>query len=156
MIRPVTALGAWGGPVPYSFAYGEPLMITMLFPLKLAGDTPTDFSLVYPSQQCQVGDQGVLVSVQVLDSDGDPVSLRTATAMRLLLVRPSGATVAATATFSTNGFDGKMGFTSTAVVPAGTGLDEPGVWAVQGKFTIAGVTQFTAVAAFAVIPNLGV
>lgn len=125
------------------------------FSLQLAGPNQTSFIPVFPSQQCQVNDGGVIVVVQVLDSNSKPVNLRPATSLKIILVRPSGVSIETTATFYTNGFDGKMELTTASAIPYGTGLDEAGIWQIQGRIVTSGNTQFTVIGSFSVNSNLG-
>lgn len=130
-------------------------MNTLNFPLNLAGPAPTVFASPYPTQQCQVSDGGIAIIVQVLDGSGDPVSLRLAARLEIVTVRPSGISLATPAHFFTNGFDGQMYFQTGVDTPFGAGLLEAGTWQVQGKFTLNGEIQHTAIGAFAVNANLG-
>lgn len=154
MIQQVTVLGAYGGPVPI-LLYGAPFMSTINFVLQLAGPITQTFSPSFPSQRAQVSDQGVSLVIQVMDSAGNPVNLRLASDIKMILVRPSGVSVEMTASLYTNGFNGQMSISTSAAAPYGTGLDEPGLWLVQGRITTSGNTQFTTVGAFAVDINLG-
>lgn len=150
-----TTLAAWGGPIASNPDTEVPLTL-MNFALSLAGPVSPNFLPVFPVQQCQDYVQGAGVVVQILDNDGNPVNLRSATLLEILLVKPSGTRVAVPATFFTNGLDGQMFFTTSLTVPANTGVDQVGTWSVQGKVVIAGSTQFTSVSYFEVFSNLGV
>lgn len=130
-------------------------MSTLLFSLQLAGPVSPSFSPVLPTKRCQVSDQGLQVVVQVLDGDGNPVNLRLASSLVILVVRPSGVGIEVPATHSTNGLDGQMQFTTGVNSPLGTGVDEVGIWQVQGKIKVDGDTQFTSVGAFSAGGNLG-
>lgn len=154
MVEQVTGLGAYGGVIPLTF-YGVPFMSALSFTLQLAGPITTVFVPPFPSQQCHVSDQGVVLVVQVLDSAGNPVNLRLASEFKIITVRPSGTSIETVASFATNGLDGRMELVTSASSPLGTGLDEFGIWYVQGKVKISGSTQFTAVGAFSVAENLG-
>lgn len=154
MIQQVTTLGAYGGPVPLAL-YGAAFMNEISFVLPIAGAITSAFTAVRPSQKCQANDQGVTVVIQVVDSAGNPVNLRTATLKSILTLRPSGSAMPVAAGLYTNGFDGKMSFSSDDIVPYGNGLSEVGTWQVQGKITIAGDTVFTTVGAFSVGQNIG-
>lgn len=155
MVQQVTTLAAYGGPISLAI-YGAPLMNAMFFQLSLPGPISPSFAPIFPSQQCQETDQGVTLVAQVLDSAGNPVNLRPATGLRILVVRPSGVKAVVPASLYTNGFDGQMSFVTGAGTPYGTGLDEAGTWQIQGRLTLSGNTVFTTVGAFAVLPNLGV
>jgi hypothetical protein len=149
-----TTLAAWGGPIA-SDPDTELPVTTMNFALSLAGPVSPNFSPVLPVQQCQDYVQGTGVVVQVLDNNGDPINLRSATLLEILLVKPSGTRIVAPATFFTNGLDGQMFFSTSLTVPANTGIDQVGTWSIQGKIILAGATQFTSVGFFEVFSNLG-
>lgn len=151
----VTALSTNGCPGLRLGLRSIAFMNTLTFALPLAGPISPLFSQARPSQRCQSTDQGVTVVVQVLDSSGDPVNIRAASARHILTMRPSGIAMPVPAALYTNGLDGKMSFDSAAVVPYGTGLSEVGVWQVQGKVVIGGNTQYTSIGAFQVNANLG-
>lgn len=154
MFKQVTTLGAYGGPNPLTF-YGVPFMSELNFRLQLAGPTSSLFAPPLPVQRCQVSDEGLSVVVQILDSAGNPVDLRGASSTRVIVVRPSGASVETNSEFYTNGLDGKIVLVTGTSTPYGTGIDEPGIWQIQGRITIDGSTQFTEVSAFSVYSNLG-
>ena len=155
----VTTLATYGTPVAYGLMaglFGGAPVNEMDFALQLAGPVPTTFLPPYPTQQCQAAVQGVSIVIQVLDTNGNPVSLRAVTGMKLVTVRPNGVIVENPAAFYTNGLDGKMSIVSSASVPAGTGLDQAGIWYTQGRYVDSdGHTQFTTVGSFSVIANLG-
>lgn len=130
-------------------------MSALIFPLQLAGPVSPLFTPVLPTKRCQATDQGLSVVVQVLGSDGNPVNLRLASAFSIITVRPSGVSIETKAVYTTNGLDGQMQYTSAVDAPLGTGIDEVGVWRVQGKIRVSGSTQFTAIGAFSVGGNLG-
>lgn len=155
MFTQVTTLGAYGGPVPMTF-WGGIFVNALTFSLQLAGPISGDFAPPVPEQRCQVTDSGISVVVQVLDSAGSPVNLRMATSKSILVERPSGVCVTAPASFFTNGIDGQMYFSTGPESPVGTGLDEFGVWKIQGRIVLGGNLQFTQVGAFSVGSNLGV
>lgn len=144
----VTTLGAWGGPTAF---YGDSLMSDMNFVLQLAGGIPTDFSRVFPNMVCRVGDQGVRTIVQVVDSNGDPANLHGASKLLIKLLKPSAGTYDAAAVPLTNGYDGKIYFTSSALVPP---FDQSGVWFLQAEVTVAGVQQSTKWGCFNVQKNI--
>lgn len=153
MIEQVTVSGTCGTtPI---VIFGAPFMSALDFSLQLAGPVSQDFVSPIPTQRCQLTDEGVSIVVQVLDSNGNPVNLRLTTSMVIILVRPSGVSIETKASYFTNGFDGKMAYNTGLSSPLGTGLDEFGAWAVQGKIVLSGNTQFTAVGSFSVDNNLG-
>jgi hypothetical protein len=149
----ITVLGSFGVCVP---SYLEnPFMSQLLFPLQLAGPISPDFLPTNPAQKCHEFDQGVGVVVQVLDSSGSPVGLRTATARTIFLLKPSGDRVTVPAQLFTNGYDGKMSFSTGVSLPLGAGLDQTGLWYLQGRITLSGNKQYTDWGCFLVASNLG-
>ncbi len=130
-------------------------MSALNFSLQLAGPIAPKFLPPAPTAQCQVTDMGISIIVQVLDSSGNPVNLRTASSLTIITTRPSGVVTETKASFLTNGFDGNMYFVTSPSSPAGTGLDEVGIWQVQAKIVTSGLTQFTTVGYFQTFGNLG-
>lgn len=147
-ILDTTGAGAYGGPVAF---YGDKLMSDMIFMLQLAGAAPQDFSQVFPSMLCRVADQGVRVIIAVVDSNGDPVNLHGATKKMIKLQKPDGTAVDVAGSFLTNGFDGKIYFTSSVSVPP---FSPDGVWFVQAEVVVGGVQQSTRWGCFTVQPNI--
>lgn len=150
----VTSFGSFGSAIPLSF-YGVPFMNALSFTLPLAGPVNTQFLPPLPSQQCQATDGGVAIVVQAVDSTGNPVNLRNATKLTIITRSPSGITIETPATYYTNGFDGQMSFNTGVGTPFGAGLNEYGIWSIQGKFFISGNVQFTTIGLFFVGSNLG-
>lgn len=153
MVQQATTRGLYGGPFPFQTA--GVFMNAMLFQLSLPGPIAQDFVPPLPSQQCQATDQGVSIVVQVIDTNGNPVNMRVASPLRIIVVRPSGNIAEVPANLYTNGLDGQIFFETGATTPYGAGLNEAGTWQVQGKFTISGETIFTTIGAFMVLANLG-
>lgn len=132
-------------------AYGDIFMSDMTFVLALAGPAPISFDAIPISMNCRVGDQGVRTIVQVIDSAGQPVNLRDATKLLIKFLKPSGDTYDAIASFLTNGFDGRIYFTSTSGAPP---FDEFGTWFVQVEAAINSVQQSTKWGSFNVEQNI--
>lgn len=134
-------------------------MNTLLFPLQLAGPNSPTFAPPYPTQQCQVSDGGVTIAIQVLNDQGLPVNLRLSSKLSILIVRPSsqpfGAPIHVPAQFYTNGLDGIISFETGPGTPFGAGLNESGVWNIQGRFTLSSHLQYTSIGSFYVNANLG-
>lgn len=143
-----TSLGAYGGPTAF---YGDSLMNDMEFVLKLAGALPTDFNTVFPAMACRVADEGVRVIVQVVDSAGNPVNIRNADKKLIKLMKPSSVTCDIVASLLTNGYDGRMYFSSTELKPP---FDQAGVWFIQAEIAIDSVQQSTKWGCFTVQPNI--
>lgn len=144
----LTSLGAYGGPNAF---YGGEFMSDMTFVLQLAGASPDDFTRVFPEMVCREDDQGVRTIIEVLDSDRLPVNLRGATTLTIKLLKPSGEVVEVPATFLTNGFNGKIQYISSDLVPP---FDEVGVWFLQVLAIIDSVQQSTEWGAFTVQANI--
>lgn len=144
----LTALGAYGGPVG---SYGDIFMSDLNFVLQLAGPVKTDFSTVFPTMVCRVGDQGVRVIVQIVDSSGEPVNLRDATTLKMKFLKPDGSKYDGTPVFLTNGYDGKIVITSTGSIPP---FDQSGQWFLQAEAMISSIKQSTEWGAFEVEDNI--
>lgn len=151
----VTTFGTWGCPMPLAYLQGAPFMSVLQFALQTAGPNSPDFAPPYPTQRCQVSDGGVDIVVQVLDGAGNPVNLRLATGLAILVVRPSGLSQSVPAAFFTNGLDGQMYFATGPTTPFGAGLNENGVWSIQGRIMLNGNRIFTSIGYFSVKANLG-
>jgi hypothetical protein len=91
-----------------------------------------------------VKDVGTVIEVTVTENDA-VLDISTATGTTILLLKPSGTVLTKTATFTTDGTDGKMEYQTQ------TGdIDEEGVWEVQGKLEMGGGTFYTRSVAFPV------
>lgn len=87
-----------------------------------------------------VGQYGVAVEVQVVDSDGDAIDLSTYTGITFKFRSPDGKTsISLTGAFSTDGSDGKCTFTPSSSVYFTT----DGEWNGQIEFTKTGVVTKT-------------
>jgi len=144
----VTALGVYGGPVA---SYGDILMSDLNFVLQLAGPVKQDFSSVFPTMVCRVGDEGVRVIVQIVDSNGEAVNLRDASVLKMKFLKPGGQKYDGTPVFLTNGFDGKIVVTSSNTVPP---FDQSGQWFLQAEAMISSIKQSTEWGAFEVEDNI--
>jgi hypothetical protein len=76
-----------------------------------------------------LGDTGTLFRLTVED-DGTVVNVANASTKFLVFVKPDGSSVQKTASFTTNGTDGKVQYQAEAGV-----LDQIGVWKCRAKFT---------------------
>lgn len=130
-------------------------MNVLSFTLPLSGSVNTTFLPPLPSQQCQATDGGISVVVQAIDSAKNPVNLRNATGLTIITLSPSGVVIETPAAYYTNGFDGQMYFATGPGTPFGAGLNESGIWSIQGKFSISSQLQFTTIGLFFVGSNLG-
>lgn len=126
-------------------------MSDLNFKLQLAGPHSIAFSPIAPVQSIRVLDQGIRVIVEVVDKDGLPINIRSATVRTIKLMLPDGSTFDTTGLLLSNGLDGKMYFTSSAVAPP---FNQVGTWLVQAKVIISGVAQSTKTTEFIVEPNI--
>lgn len=76
-------------------------------------------------------DIGTIIEVTVQD-DTVAVDISTATAKEFIFVKPSGAKVTVTASFSTSGVDGKLRYTTVS----GDFFDETGSWRLQVRVVL--------------------
>lgn len=126
-------------------------MADLSFVLQLAGPVTVDFTAIYPSMVCRYLDSGVRVIVQILDANRQPAVIRDATRLRIKLMKPDGTVYDAVPAFLTNGYDGKIYFTSSNTVPP---FNEAGTWFIQAEVTIGSVQLSTEWGSFAVEGNI--
>ena len=77
------------------------------------------------------------------------VDVSTASTKQIIIKKPSGTKITATATFSTDGSDGKIYYSTVA-----DDLDETGSYKLQGKVIISDGTFYTDITTFKVHRNL--
>lgn len=77
--------------------------------------------------EIHVDDVGTVFTVTILDQDDEVVDVSLYTPKQLIFTKPSGTKVTQTASFTTDGTDGKIQYTS-----ASGDLDEEGLWSLQG------------------------
>lgn len=97
--------------------------------------------------EVHVGDIGTVIQLTLQDctATATAVDLSTASAMRILVLKPDGSTVTWTAEFADDGSDGVIQFTTLALsggVPLS--LDQAGVYYLQPEIEWAAGTIFTA------------
>lgn len=80
----------------------------------------------------RAGDEGVDIEVTIT-SGGGIFSIQTATVKEIVFVSPTGARLAKTAAFSTDGKDGRLKYTTVAA-----DFTEVGRWSLQAHITIGG------------------
>jgi len=73
------------------------------------------------------GDIGTIFRLTITDTDGTAIDVSTATTKYIYFQKPSGVRVQKTATFTTDGTDGKIQYTSIA-----GDIDSVGTWQIQG------------------------
>lgn len=151
MVKQITSLGTCGGPGLPLGLRSIAFMSDINFMLRLAGTLFLDFTPVSPEQSVREDDEGIRMIVQVVDGDDSPVNIRAATSKVILLMRPDGTTQGIAGTLFSNGADGKMYFLSSVSTPP---FDQAGVWWLQARVTIGGVTQTTQWTNFAVEPTI--
>lgn len=89
--------------------------------------------------QSQIHQQAVGITFTARIRDGlDPVDISGTNIRELVFVKPTGARMVKPATFTTDGVDGKMEWTTTTI----DDLDESGTYQVQGWVKWADGTQF--------------
>jgi len=128
--KPFTYASPYGLPqIPLGLRYTQ-IMSTINFVLQLAGPVSPSFAPAYPVQICRMDDTGLQVVVQVLDGNGNPVDLRSASTKVIKFLLPGEETFDVNASLYTNGMDGKLYATTTTTAPP---LDQTGIWYVQAR-----------------------
>lgn len=96
------------------------------------------------------GDVGTVVTLTIYEDDETTVVDVSAAATKTIYVKkPSGTKDSWTASFTTDGSDGKIYYTTT------TGdIDETGTWLVQGYVEIGTSKYYSTRESFRVLPNL--
>ena len=88
----------------------------------------------------RVGDFGITITVTIVDQDDAVVDISAATEgtqTKILLTDPSGNTATKTASFTTDGTDGKIYY----VIASGD-LDEAGTWKYAGEVTLSATEHY--------------
>lgn len=144
--RPRTSLRPYGSQgVPNPF----PFMVLITFTLPVAGPVPSDVDALFARQACQDGNDGIQAVVQVTDEAGAPVNLHGAAALKLNFLKPSGVTMNRVPALWSNGYDGKLAYTTVAA-----DLNEDGLWRLQAHFTLSGNKMTTRWGEFRVKRNI--
>jgi hypothetical protein len=76
----------------------------------------------------QNGLAGLVLKLQFVDINDDPIDISAASNKEIIFKKPSGGLLVATATFTTDGSDGVIQY----IITEGD-IDEPGDWYIQGK-----------------------
>jgi len=97
----------------------------------------------------QVNDIGTVIVQTILDANGAVLNISTASVKQLIFRSPIGIKKTKTASFSTNGADGKIQYTSIS-----GDFDIGGVWYYQGSVVMPSGTWKTNVDSFEVEDNL--
>lgn len=97
-----------------------------------------------------VGDVGTIITLTIYEDDETTaVDVSSATTKTIYVRKPSGTKDSWTATFTTDGSDGKITYTTT------TGdIDETGTWLVQGYVEIGTSKHYSTRESFRVFANL--
>jgi hypothetical protein len=98
----------------------------------------------------QVGNVGSVIRRTVKDQDGTAIDLSTASPKQFLIRRADGSVVTKSVSFTNSGTDGKVQYTTVA-----GDLNTPGLYRLQGKFTVGASTYYTNIDTFQVLANLG-
>ncbi len=98
--------------------------------------------------EIHVGDIGTVFELTVMDGAA-VVNISTATTKQIILKKPDLTKSTKTATFTTDGSDGKMRYVIVA-----DDLDQSGDWQAQGKIIMPSGTWYTDISEFTVHANL--
>lgn len=102
--------------------------------------------------QIHVGDTGTSFELTIKNEQGQIVNLATVTIddIEIIFMKPDGTTLTKTASFVTDGTDGKVKYVTVA-----TDLDAFGTWAIQAYVNyVAGGALHSDIRRFEVIANL--
>lgn len=150
MLAPITTLGTYG-PSPYP---GPGLVLVvgpivdLAFVLPLAGPPPNVILPPMP-QSCQNSVPNVALQVLVVDQDGNPVDISSATGLQLWLLAPDQTKVPVPAALVNNGLDGLL----EAVTDADT-LPQAGMWGIQAQLQFGTTILETRWGYFAALQNV--
>lgn len=100
------------------------------------------------SSQIHVNDVGTTLIGTVLDS-GVAVDISSASSIQMLIKKPDQTTLTKTASFNSDGTDGKMKY-----VTVSGDIDQAGNYKIQGKVVLGTATYFSSVSTFKVYCNL--
>ncbi len=95
--------------------------------------------------EIHVDDIGTIFTVTIVDQDDAVVDISLYSPKQLIFTKPDGTRVEQTASFTTDGTDGKIQYTSES-----GDLDQPGLWQLQGIVS----TLHTNITTFPVHRNL--
>ena len=101
-----------------------------------------------PANEIHLNDIGTQFVLTVKDGSS-AVDISGATTKQIIIQKPSGTKITASTTFSSDGVDGKMYYTTLA-----DDLDEAGSYKLQGKVIISDGTFYTDITTFKVHRNL--
>lgn len=98
--------------------------------------------------ELRVGNVGSLIRLTIVDQDGAPVDVSSATLV-LYLRSPKARLLTKTPSLTSGGTDGRIQYATLA-----GDLDVPGNWQAQAKVTISGSTWFSTLTSLPVSANL--
>ncbi len=122
-------------------------MIPLEFTLPVAGPVTADLDCV--PQACQEENDNIQLVVFVVDAEGNPVNLMTASSLKMRILKPDGTTLERDAALLTSGVDGALEYTSEA-----SDFEESGSYQLQAEYVIDGKTQNTRRGKFRVGANI--
>jgi hypothetical protein len=143
----VTGLSPTGLPGSIIGLWARSPMIPLNFTLQVAGDAPGDFDA--PPQLCQAVNDQIQLVVTIVDQNGLPINVRSATSRKIVLLTPQGTTIDRAAALYTSGVDGAVAYTTKA-----TDLQLAGTYQIQAQYVIGGQTQTTRWGKFRVGANI--
>lgn len=88
----------------------------------------------------QVGDIGTSIVLTIIDQDGAVVNVSASSARNINFKKPNGAAMTKSASFFTDGTDGKIAYTTIA-----GDLDQAGIWDMQAKVVLPSGTWYSEV-----------
>ena len=100
------------------------------------------------ANEIHLGDIGTVFVVTVKDGSST-IDISGATTKQIILVAPDGGKLTKTASFTTDGTDGKMQYAAVS-----GDLDEAGWWKLQGRVVLTSGTWSTDITRFEVHQNL--
>lgn len=101
------------------------------------------------SPQIHVGDVGSQFLITIKDQDDNVVDISSATTKQIIFQSPSRIDKTKTASFYTNGSDGKLVYTLSS-----GDIDVDGLWKYQSKIIMPSGTWYTNIEEFRVYPNI--
>jgi hypothetical protein len=99
-------------------------------------------------QEIHLGDIGTVFEITLKDCD-TPVNVSTATTKQIIFQKPDKTNLTKTATFSTDGSDGKIRYVTVA-----SDLSVKGTWKIQAKVVMPSGTWSSNIETFKVYENL--
>ena len=101
-----------------------------------------------PANEIHLNDVGTKFLVTITDGSS-AVDVSSASTKQIIIQKPSGTKITGTATFNSDGTDGKIHYVAIA-----DDLDEAGSYKLQGKVIISDGTFYTDITSFKVYRNL--